>query len=64
MPWSNSVYPDTHTASLPWSNSARPKIDPPFPFDDDHFDNRPVREQAQRMWENYLARNDSQVINK
>ena len=39
----------------------RPKLDPPFPFDDDQFDQRPVGEQSQRMWENYLARNDSQV---
>ena len=42
----------------------RPKLDPPFPFDDDQFDQRPVGEQSQRMWENYLARNDSQVSKK
>ena len=39
----------------------RPKQDPPWPYDDDHFDERDVTEQSKRMWENYLARNDSLV---
>mmetsp|Transcript_75651 Transcript_75651/g.122838 ORF Transcript_75651/g.122838 Transcript_75651/m.122838 type:complete len:244 (-) Transcript_75651:412-1143(-) len=39
----------------------RPKKDPPWPYDDEEFDRRPLLEQSKRMWENYLARNDSLV---
>jgi hypothetical protein len=39
----------------------RPKRELPFSFDDDAFDDRPVPEQAHRMWQNYLARNDSLI---
>ena len=39
----------------------RPKKAPPWPYDDDDFDKRPLPEQSRRMWENYLARNDSFV---
>eukprot|EP00290_Baffinella_frigidus_P053270 CAMPEP_0180350686 /NCGR_PEP_ID=MMETSP0989-20121125/6127_1 /TAXON_ID=697907 /ORGANISM="non described non described, Strain CCMP2293" /LENGTH=441 /DNA_ID=CAMNT_0022340077 /DNA_START=98 /DNA_END=1420 /DNA_ORIENTATION=- len=39
----------------------RPKKEPPWPYDDDSFDARPILEQSERMWQNYMARNNSLI---
>ncbi|EKX47957.1 hypothetical protein GUITHDRAFT_106044 [Guillardia theta CCMP2712] len=39
----------------------RPKREPPWPYDDKDFEKRAIAEQSRRMWENYLARNNSQI---